>query len=109
MDDPGLGLQDSCIHHIFLRPQEQKFVVEFLESPINRGEDVARSGGLETGRVPDSIDMDLVLSPPLVVAGNFHHQSFDDETFNFEFSDVFDHALYPDKYSANDLFSVDPI
>ena len=61
---------------------------------------------------------------------------FDDETFDFEFSNVFDHALYPwkfvgeiqrtlksggvcvlhvalsrrtDKYSANDLYSVGPL
>ncbi|KAL0284542.1 UNVERIFIED_CONTAM: hypothetical protein Scaly_2845600 [Sesamum calycinum] len=63
-------------------------------------------------------------------------QPFDDETFDFEFSNVFDHALYPwkfvgeiertlkrggvcvlhvllsrraDKYSANDLYSVKPL
>ncbi|PIN18295.1 Sterol 24-C-methyltransferase [Handroanthus impetiginosus] len=68
--------------------------------------------------------------------GDFHHQPFDDETFDFEFSNVFDHALYPrkfvgeiertlkhggicvlhvllsrraDKYSANDLYSVKPL
>ncbi|CAN1152986.1 hypothetical protein LINPERHAP2_LOCUS19097 [Linum perenne] len=37
-------------------------------------------------------------SPPLVVKGDFHSQPFDDETFDFEFSNVFDHALYPDKF-----------
>ncbi|KAK9675482.1 hypothetical protein RND81_11G010000 [Saponaria officinalis] len=86
--------------------------------------------------VADSIGMDLVPCPPLVVKGDFHHQPFEDESFDFEFSNVFDHALYPekfveeiqrtlrpggvcvlhvavsrraDKYSANDLFSVDPL
>ncbi|CAA2996550.1 Methyltransferase type 11 [Olea europaea subsp. europaea] len=86
--------------------------------------------------VSDSIGIDLVPSPPLVMKGDFHHQPFDDETFDFEFSNVFDHALYPDKfvdeiqrtlkpggvcvlhvalsrrsdkYSANDLFSVEPL
>ncbi|KAI3467636.1 hypothetical protein Pfo_024299 [Paulownia fortunei] len=86
--------------------------------------------------VSDSIGIDLVPSPPLVVHGDFHHQPFDDGTFDFEFSNVFDHALYPekfvgeiertlrpggvcvlhvavsrrsDKYSANDLFSVEPL
>ncbi|KAL3819317.1 hypothetical protein ACJIZ3_005222 [Penstemon smallii] len=86
--------------------------------------------------VSDSIGIDLVPSPPLVVHGDFHRQPFDDETFDFEFSNVFDHALYPekfvgeiertlriggvcvlhvaistrsDKYSANDLLSVDPL
>lgn len=86
--------------------------------------------------VVDSIGMDLVPYPPLVVKGDFHNQPFDNNTFDFEFSNVFDHALYPqrfigeiertlkpngvcvlhvalsrraDKYSANDLFSVQPL
>ncbi|KAG9147269.1 hypothetical protein Leryth_018011 [Lithospermum erythrorhizon] len=86
--------------------------------------------------VSDSIGIDLVPSPPLVMKGDFHHQPFDDETFDFEFSNVFDHALYPDKfvgeiertlkvggicvlhvaisrrsdkYSANDLYSIEPL
>ncbi|KAL5175564.1 hypothetical protein HKD37_08G021739 [Glycine soja] len=86
--------------------------------------------------VSDSVGMDLVPYPPLVVKGDFHNQPFDDGTFDFEFSNVFDHALYPerfvgeiertlkpngvcvlhvalsrraDKYSANDLFSVEPL
>jgi len=80
--------------------------------------------------------MDLVPHPPLVVEGDFHNQPFDNDTFDFEFSNVFDHALYPqkfvaeiertlkpngvcvlhvalsrraDKYSANDLYSVEPL
>ncbi|CAI9278231.1 unnamed protein product [Lactuca saligna] len=84
----------------------------------------------------DSIGLDLVPYPPLVIEGDFHRQPFDDETFDFEFSNVFDHALYPDKfvgeiqrtlklggicvlhvalsrrsdkYSANDLYSVEPL
>ncbi|XP_050224499.1 uncharacterized protein LOC126674169 [Mercurialis annua] len=86
--------------------------------------------------VSDSIGIDLVPSPPLVVKGDFHAQPFENETFDFEFSNVFDHALYPskfvgeiertlkgggvcvihvalsrraDKYSANDLYSVGPL
>lgn len=86
--------------------------------------------------VCDSIGLDLVPYPPLVIQGDFHRQPFDDETFDFEFSNVFDHALYPekfvgeiqrtlklggicvlhvalsrrsDKYSANDLYSVEPL
>ncbi|KAF3528258.1 hypothetical protein DY000_02038228 [Brassica cretica] len=86
--------------------------------------------------VEDSIGLDLVPRPPLVVKGDFHAQPFDAETFDFEFSNVFDHALYPekfvgeiertlkpggvcvihvslhgktDKYSANDLYSVKPL
>ncbi|XP_020217862.1 uncharacterized protein LOC109801253 [Cajanus cajan] len=86
--------------------------------------------------VADSVGMDLVPYPPLVVKGDFHNQPFRKDTFDFEFSNVFDHALYPqrfvaevertlkpdgvcvlhvalsrraDKYSANDLFSVQPL
>ncbi|XP_010460454.1 PREDICTED: uncharacterized protein LOC104741317 [Camelina sativa] len=86
--------------------------------------------------VTESVGMDLVPYPPLVIKGDFHHQPFDDETFDFEFSNVFDHALYPDKfvgeiertlrpgglcvlhvalstrsdkYSANDLYSVEAL
>ncbi|KFK26660.1 hypothetical protein AALP_AA8G276900 [Arabis alpina] len=86
--------------------------------------------------VQDSVGIDLVPSPPLVVEGDFHAQPFDADTFDFEFSNVFDHALYPDKfvreiertlkpggvcvlhvsvsgktdkYSANDLHSVKPL
>ncbi|KVH88947.1 uncharacterized protein LOC112501494 [Cynara cardunculus var. scolymus] len=84
----------------------------------------------------DSIGLDLVPYPPLVIQGDFHRQPFDDETFDFEFSNVFDHALYPekfvgeiqrtlkiggicvlhvalsrrsDKYSTNDLYSIEPL
>ncbi|GAB2297827.1 hypothetical protein Dimus_031913 [Dionaea muscipula] len=86
--------------------------------------------------VSDSIGIDLVPYPPLVIEGDFHRQPFDDGSFDFEFSNVFDHALYPDKfvgeiertlrpggvavlhvalsrrsdkYSANDLYSVKPL
>ncbi|KAA8542183.1 hypothetical protein F0562_023335 [Nyssa sinensis] len=86
--------------------------------------------------ITDSVGIDLVPYPPLVLKGDFHDQPFDNETFDFEFSNVFDHALYPwkfvgeiertlkpggvcvlhvavsrraDKYSANDLYSVGPL
>lgn len=86
--------------------------------------------------VRDSVGIDLVPSPPLVVRGDFHSQPFNDSTFDFEFSNVFDHALYPekfvseiertlrpggvcvlhvalhrkgDKYSANDLLGVEGV
>ncbi|KAK0588042.1 hypothetical protein LWI29_033302 [Acer saccharum] len=97
------------------------------------GQEVA---ALKLVGVEDSMGIDLVPRPPLVVEGDFHAQPFDDETFDFEFSNVFDHALYPckfvgeiqrtlkpggvcvlhvalsrraDKYSANDLYSVEPL
>ncbi|KAK9060209.1 hypothetical protein SSX86_020913 [Deinandra increscens subsp. villosa] len=86
--------------------------------------------------VNDSVGLDLVPYPPNVIKGDFHFQPFDDRTFDFEFSNVFDHALYPDKfvgeiqrtlkpggicvlhvavsrrsdkYSANDLYSIGPL
>lgn len=86
--------------------------------------------------VSDSVGIDLVPYPPLVMKGDFHAQPFENRTFDFEFSNVFDHALFPwkfvgeiertlkpggvcvlhvaltrraDKYSANDLYSVEPL
>ncbi|KAL5544013.1 hypothetical protein UlMin_007797 [Ulmus minor] len=86
--------------------------------------------------VSDSVGLDLVPHAPLVIEGDFHAQPFGNGTFDFEFSNVFDHALYPwkfvgeiertlrpggtcvlhvalskraDKYSANDLYSVGPL
>lgn len=97
------------------------------------GQEVA---ALKRVGVNDSVGIDLVPYPPLVIKGDFHHQLFHDRTFDLEFSNVFDHALYPwmfvgeiertlkpggicvlhvslsrraDKYSANDLYSVDPL
>ncbi|KAK8537682.1 hypothetical protein V6N12_043834 [Hibiscus sabdariffa] len=86
--------------------------------------------------VSDAVGIDLVPYPPLVMKGDFHAQPFQNQAFDFEFSNVFDHALYPwkfvgeiertlkpggvcvlhvavtrrgDKYSANDLYSVQPL
>ncbi|KAF9593116.1 hypothetical protein IFM89_020326 [Coptis chinensis] len=97
------------------------------------GQEVAALRGIG---VVDSVGIDLVPYPPLVIKGDFHSQPFDNETFDFEFSNVFDHALFPvkfvaeiertlkpggvcvlhvaisrrsDKYSANDLFSLKPL
>lgn len=97
------------------------------------GQEVA---ALKQVGVSDAVGIDLVPYPPLVVKGDFHAQPFENETFDFEFSNVFDHALYPwkfvgeiertlkpggicvlhvaisrraDKYSANDLYSVKPL
>ncbi|OVA17605.1 Methyltransferase type 11 [Macleaya cordata] len=94
------------------------------------GQEVA---ALKRVGVADSIGIDLVPYPPLVMQGDFHDQPFENSTFDFEFSNVFDHALYPtkfvgeiertlkpggvcvlhvalsgrgDKYSANDLYNV---
>lgn len=50
--------------------------------------------------VADAVGIDLAPAPPLVAAGDFHAQPFPDATFDFEFSNVFDHALYPDRFAA---------
>ncbi|KAI5059939.1 hypothetical protein GOP47_0024359 [Adiantum capillus-veneris] len=86
--------------------------------------------------VVNAIGVDLVPSPPLVVKGDMHRLPFKENSFDFEFSNAFDHALFPalfasevertlkpggilvlhlalkqrpDKYSANELSKVDPI
>jgi SAM-dependent methyltransferase len=50
--------------------------------------------------VSGAVGIDLAPAPPLVVRGDFHAQPFPDATFDFEFSNVFDHALYPDRFAA---------
>jgi len=48
----------------------------------------------------NAIGIDLVACEPLVVKGDFHDLSFDDESFDFIFSNVLDHALYPSKFCS---------
>ncbi|KAF5730915.1 hypothetical protein HS088_TW19G00517 [Tripterygium wilfordii] len=122
-----------------------KFFESFKQRNLLFNESKALSIGARVGQevaalkrvgVSDSVGMDLVPRPPLVVKGDFHAQPFENGTFDFEFSNVFDHALYPwkfvgeiertlkpggicvlhvalsrqtDQYSANDLFSVKPL
>ncbi|KAF8712733.1 hypothetical protein HU200_010193 [Digitaria exilis] len=50
--------------------------------------------------VSDAVGIDLAPAPPLVVKGDFHAQPFADDAFDFEFSNVFDHALYPDRFAG---------
>jgi hypothetical protein len=50
--------------------------------------------------VADAVGIDLAPAPPLVARGDFHAQPFADATFDFEFSNVFDHALYPERFAA---------
>ncbi|XP_074565568.1 uncharacterized protein LOC141822049 [Curcuma longa] len=61
------------------------------------GQEVAALRGLG---VSGAVGMDLAPAPPLVVRGDFHRQPFPDASFDFEFSNVFDHALYPDRFAA---------
>jgi len=50
--------------------------------------------------VAGAVGIDLAPAPPLVVRGDFHAQPFPDATFDFEFSNVFNHALYSDRFAA---------
>jgi len=42
-----------------------------------------------------AIGIDLVPYEPLVIQGDMHKLSFEDNTFDFVFSNSFDHSLYP--------------
>ncbi len=48
----------------------------------------------------DAIGIDLVPHEPLVKEGDFHNLTDENETFDFVFTNVFDHALYPEKFSS---------
>ena len=48
----------------------------------------------------EAIGIDLVSCEPLVVEGDFHDLSYEDNSFDFIFSNVFDHALYPNKFCS---------
>ncbi len=54
---------------------------------------VLREMGLE-----DAIGIDLHACPPLVQEGDVHQLNFEDESFDFIFSNIFDHVLYPEKF-----------
>ena len=45
----------------------------------------------------ESVGIDLVPCEPHVILGDMHNLDFQDETFDFVFTNVFDHSLYPDK------------
>jgi len=46
----------------------------------------------------DSIGIDLHPDPPLVIEGDVHNLKFKDSCFDFVFSNIFDHVLYPEKF-----------
>lgn len=48
--------------------------------------------------VTDAIGIDLVSTPPLVLEGDVHALNFADESYDFVFSNIFDHVLYPEKF-----------
>lgn len=46
----------------------------------------------------DALGIDLVDNPPLVIEGDVHDLKFEDNSYDFIFSNIFDHVLYPDKF-----------
>jgi len=48
--------------------------------------------------VKDAIGIDLVSTPPLVIEGDVHSLNFEDLSFDFIFSNIFDHVLFPEKF-----------
>lgn len=48
--------------------------------------------------VAGALGIDLVPTPPLVLAGDVHQLQFADASYDFVFSNIFDHVLYPDRF-----------
>ena len=45
-----------------------------------------------------TIGLDLVAFPPYTIKGDIHNISFKDGEFDFVFTNIFDHSLYPEKF-----------
>jgi SAM-dependent methyltransferase len=48
--------------------------------------------------VKNVIGIDLHEFKPYTIKGDIHNLDFNDEIFDLEFSNIFDHSLYPDKF-----------
>jgi len=48
----------------------------------------------------NAIGIDLVSFPPYTIVGDIHNLSFKNGEFDFAFTNIFDHSLYPDKFCA---------
>ena len=46
----------------------------------------------------DAIGIDIVEQEPNVIKGDIHDVPFEDNTFDFAFTNVFDHSIYPNKF-----------
>lgn len=47
----------------------------------------------------DSIGVDLVEFPPYTIEGDIHNLPFEKEIFDFAFTNIYDHILYPEKFA----------
>jgi SAM-dependent methyltransferase len=48
----------------------------------------------------NALGIDLVSTPPLVLEGDVHNLSFPSASYDFIFSNIFDHVLYPGRFIA---------
>lgn len=48
--------------------------------------------------IEDTIGIDLVEFPPYTIKGDIHNLNFENESFDMEFSNIFDHSIYPGKF-----------
>jgi len=48
----------------------------------------------------NTIGIDLVPYPPYVERGDIHELSYEDNKFDFVYTNIFDHSLHPDKFCS---------
>ena len=46
----------------------------------------------------DGIGIDIVPQEPYVIVGDIHKAPFEDNTFDFVFTNIMDHSIYPEKF-----------
>jgi SAM-dependent methyltransferase len=46
----------------------------------------------------DAIGIDIVPQEPYVIIGDIHNAPFEENTFDFVFTNIMDHSIYPDKF-----------
>ena len=46
----------------------------------------------------EAIGIDLVPFPPYTIEGDIHNLEYSDESFDFVFTNIFDHTPYPEKF-----------
>tara|TARA_Y100000592_G_C5478865_1_gene324102 strand:- start:1232 stop:2473 length:1242 start_codon:yes stop_codon:yes gene_type:complete len=80
----------------------------FIQHGLNKGNKKALCIGARTGQEVvalknlgiDAQGIDIVPCLPHVIKGDMHNLQFDDEEFDFVFSNVYDHSLYPEKKAS---------